>query len=319
MKIKSLIALLLAVVMCAALVSCTGSGEGSKTDAPTQRTQPTEAPTQEGPTEAPTDQPTEAPTQPDQPTEAPTEAQTDAPVNSYGQLTDAELQEFKLLLPVLLPDNTADYTFHRVMCFDGGLEQYAISGNSADHTSFVDKTGGAIWGDAAKIQAYGKNTQNRCEITVQPYNDIAIAGAKGILFWVDFSNVTIEEEGKLCASVTINTNNYRSTRGQTNTCTGYYYDGANWQETTNINACRMLLPTGFAGWVYVPATSYWHNSGDKVDGLYPNGAFDDKGQFTEDIPVDFLSFNMRCYTDGYKYSDAPDQYVIFDEILYIYG
>lgn len=319
MKMKRLLALLVAALMLFAAVSCDKGGKGGDTTAnTTTEAAPTNADT---PTDAPTDAPTAAPTAAptEGPTAAPTEPETDAPVNSFGQLTDAELLDYKLLLPVILPDNTADYTFTRVMCMDDGLDNYLVEGNSSGHTSFVEVADGALYGQAAKIQAYGKDTNNRCEITLKPNNELTIEGAKGVLFWVDFSHVTIVEEGKLCASVTINTNDYRSTHGAVQTSIGYYWDGFTWVETTNINACRMLLPSNFKGWVYVPATSYWYNKGDKVDGLYPTQPVDANGCFTADIPTDLLSFNMRCYTDGYQYSNDPDQYVIFDEILFIYG
>lgn len=321
MKFKSVLAAIFAALMIVSLVACNKPADPAETTPAST----TVASTPDETTATPSDVTTAAgevtTKAPEQTTDAPTtEEQTEAPApNSFGLLSDTELAAFKALLPVVLPDNTADYTFNRVMCLDQGLDNYIVEGNSGPRTEFVGVDGGAIYGEAAKLPAYGQSIDKRAEITLKTFNEITIAGAKGVMFYVDFSHVTVVEEGKLCASVTINTNDYRSTRGANETSTAYYWDGFNWIETHNINACRMLLPTGFCGWVYVPATSYWYNKGDKVDGVYPNCAADEKGLFTDEIPTDILSFNMRCYTDGYQYTDAADQYIIFDEILFIYG
>ena len=118
------------------------------------------------------------------------------------------------------------------------------------------------------------------------------------------SHVTAKEDAPLCASVTLNGNDYRANMADHGSVGYYYKDGA-WVETKNVNACRMEVPAGFCGWIYVPATSYCDSNKNPV--VDANGKFND-------IAVE----NMRCYTDGYVYTDAAENYIIFDEIIYVY-
>ena len=84
------------------------------------------------------------------------------------------------------------------------------------------------------------------------------------------------------------------------TAVAYYFDGVNWVQTTNVNACRQQIPENFKGWLYIPSTTFYGS--DEKAGL---------GETFGDIFVE----NMRCYTDGYTYS--ADNYIIFDEIVFV--
>ena len=234
--------------------------------------------------------------------------------NKFGELADAELQKLIDVVPALLPDGKPLEKFVRPYCLDDVLDKdelfthYYVSGNSSPNIELVDTDGGAIYGKAFKIPAYGKTPGgDRAEIQVQSFYDANVKGAKGIMFYVDLSHTTPNDPtlGKpTCASVTINVNNYRANMADHGSV-GYYFDGLAWNITNNVNACRMQLPDQFKGWVYIPATSFVNSSKEPIadaDGLFP------------DLAVE----NMRCYTDGYVYSTDSSSYVIFDEILYIY-
>jgi hypothetical protein len=106
----------------------------------------------------------------------------------------------------------------------------------------------------------------------------------------------------MCASVTLNGNNNRS-NGPANSAgsaVAYYFDGNAWVQTTNVTSCRLEIPNNFAGWIYVPSSSFF----DKVSGTALGDTFGDI----------FLT-SMRCYTDGYVYS--AENYIIFDEIVFV--
>ena len=309
---KRIIALLLCLIMAVTAVAC------NKTETPAETTQ---APVNENPTEAPeaTEAPaTEAPETEAPATEAPettkapetTEAVETAPAYEFSSLSAAEQAALKAAMPVSLPDFSTYEIVTRAMCFDGGDADYVIQGNSKGSAKFVSEAEGAIYGQAVKIAAINDGGNNRTEIEVVPLNDMDISTAKGIMFYVDFSNVvpatdsTTGEFKKMCTSVTINTNTYRA-KGPNNgngdgSAIGYYYTAGSWVQTSNINACRMEIPLNFAGWVYIPATSFY-------DGTNKVGLGETFG--------DIFVMNMRCYTDGYTYS--ADNYIIFDEIVYI--
>jgi hypothetical protein len=142
----------------------------------------------------------------------------------------------------------------------------------------------------------------RAEIEVLPMSDVNISEAKGVMFYVDFSNVQIAEGKKMCASVTINGNDNRSNgpANSTGSAVGYYFDGNSWVQTTNVTSCRLEIPNNFAGWIYVPSSSFY----DKVGGSALGDTFGD-----------IFLMSMRCYTDGYVYS--AENYIIFDEIVFV--
>lgn len=300
---KRILAILLCLIMAVSAVAC------NKTETPAETT---EAPVNENPTEAPevTEEPaTEAPAET---TEAPVETTEAAPETTeepttpieFGDLSAAEQAAIKAVMPVSLPDFSQYEIVTRVMSFDRGTDDYVIQGNSQGSATFVGETDGAIYGQAVKLAAINDKGDNRTEIEVTPLEDVIINDAKGVMFYVDFSNVQVNPEKPMCTSVTINTNTYRA-KGPNNgngdkSAIGYYYMAGTWFQTANVNACRMEIPANFAGWVYIPATSFY-------DGTNKCGLGETFG--------DIFVMNMRCYTDGYVYS--ADNYIIFDEIVFV--
>lgn len=317
MKFRSILALALALLMAFAMVACNKDGNTPADTTPsTAGTTPAPVeddttPTLDTTTEAPAKDTTTAPYEGG--TTAPAAADTTpadttpvtplAPID-YEDLSDDEKRALRNVMPDKLPDGAEFEIVSRTMCFDRGAEEYFIQGNSAGGVSFVDAENGAIYGQAVKIVAQADAGGKRAEIEVAPFEDVITEGCKGILFYVDFSNVepAADVETKMCASVTINVNDIRA-QGPENTKgsgIGYYYTGSEWVQTSNITACRMEIPLNFQGWIYIPASSYY----DKKAGA-------GLGEVFGDIFVN----NMRCYTDGYTYS--ADRYIIFDEITFV--
>lgn len=320
MKQYRFLSALLAAIMILALASC-GGEPASTTPAPGTTETPSgnegttaEITTAEATTEeATTDEITTAEATTVETTEA-------APVieyglNGYGKLDGADLQALVDLMPALLPDGTPIETFSRPFCGDDELDSdgfpmnYYIQGKASPDTTIVGTDGGAIYGQAFRLPAHGESATDRAEIEVSFFNldgniENNVKGARGILFWVDFTHVDPAEEKTVCASVTLNRNTYRCNAAN-NGSVGYYYKDGAWMETKNINACRMELCAGFAGWVYLPASSFVDSN--------KNPIADENGKFP-DIDVT----NMRCYTDNYTYSTNEANYIIFDEIIYVF-
>ncbi len=302
---KRIIALLLCLIMAVSAVACSGGNTPAETTAaPTATDAPeTDAPATDAPeTDAP--ETTEAPvetTEVVEATEAPAET---APAYEFSSLSAADQAALKAVMPVSLPDYSTYEIVTRAMSFDAGVDEYVVGGNSKGGTTFVTEAEGAVFGQAVKMAAISDKGDSRTEIEVTPLADMDISTAKGIMFYVDFSNVLPADGKQMCASVTINTNKYRA-KGPNNgngdgSAIGYYYMAGTWVQTSNINACRMEIPANFAGWLYIPSTSFYGS--DEAAGL---------GETFGDIFV----MNMRCYTDGYTYS--ADNYIIFDEIVFI--
>ena len=300
---KRIIALLLCLIMAVCAVAC----GGDNTPAETTKAPETQAPATDAPeTEAPaTDAPetTEAPAP--ETTAAPetTEAVVANPIE-FKDLSAAQQAALKAVMPVSLPDYSQYEIVTRIMSFDRGADDYVIQGNSQGSVKFVGEADGAIYGQATKVNAIDDGGTKRTEFTVVPLEDVVINDAKGVMFYVDFSNVAPNPEKPMCTSVNINTNTYRA-KGPNNgngdkSAIGYYYMAGTWFETANVNACRMEIPANFAGWIYIPATSFY-------DGTNKVGLGETFG--------DIFVMNMRCYTDGYVYS--ADNYIIFDEITFI--
>ncbi len=312
MKIKSIIALTLCLMMVLSMAACGGDNTNTPADTTTAATPDTTTAAPAADTTTAT--PEETTAAPVDTTAAPADTTTAAPADTtpvaplapieFGDLSDADKNALKSVMPATLPDGSAFEIACRTMCFDRGEEDYLIEGNSRGSATYVDDLNGAIFGKAIKINACDDGGTKRTEIQVCPFEDVITLGCKGILFYVDFSNVVpTGEPDKMCTSVTINTNDWRSQGPEKATGSGigyYYLDGA-WVQTTNITACRMQIPDNFAGWVYVPATSYYDvKNGKPLEG---------------DTFGDIFVLNMRCYTDGYVYS--ADNYIIFDEITFV--
>lgn len=309
MKIKSLIALALIFVMMFAMVACNKGDKNpaDTTTAPKADTTPTPVTTSAKPadTTTPADSTTAAPS--DTTTATPSDTTTASsgeltPVD-FSELSDAEKAALKSVMPATLPNDEKYDIACRTFCMDRADEDYLIEGNSKGSASFVGTDDGAIYGKAVKFAGKSDSKDSRGEIQLTCYGDAPIAGCKGILFYVDFSNVEInpEKTNAMCASVTINTNDVRS-QGPENavgSAVAYYYENNTWVKTTNIMTCRISIPNNFAGWIYVPASSYYDKNAGAIGDTFP----------------DIFIINMRCYTDGYTYS--ADSYIIFDEITFV--
>ncbi len=231
------------------------------------------------------------------------EPETEPPL-AVDNISTSEMDILRLAMPLSLPDGSNFEILTRLMCFDNE-DDYTISGNSKGSARFVGESEGAVYGKAISFAGKADSKDSRGEIQISPATVKCVEGARGILFYVDFSHLKVKEGAEMCASVTINTNSVRSKgSGENGTAVAWYFLDGIWTETTNINACRLQIPQGFAGWVYVPASSFTQTS----DGLYWDSA---TNTFTDTVFID----NMRCYTDGYDYS--ADSYVIFDEITFI--
>ena len=303
---KRIIAFVLCLMMVFSFAACTTDEPAETTKAPGTQApadETTKAPADET-TQAPADETTKAPA--DETTQAPADETTAAPKASFefGALSSADQAALLSVMPGTLPSGSSFEIVTRVMSFDYGTDEYLVEGNSSGSAQFVDVTGGAIFGQAIKMAAIADSGSGRAEIQVVPYGDMDISTAKGVMFYVDFSNVATAEGKEMCTSVTINTNKYRA-KGPNNgngdsTAVAYYYDGTTWVQTTNINACRQQIPQNFAGWLYIPSSTFYGS--DEQAAL---------GETFGDVFV----MNMRCYTDGYTYS--ADNYIIFDEIVFV--
>lgn len=305
---KRILALATAMLMLLALVACEAGGNGDVTTAAPDGTKDpavNSTAADPGTTKAP--EATQSPETTKEPanTEPATTAapETEAPL-AVDSISKSEMDILRLAMPINLPDGSDFEILTRLMCMDNDAD-YTVGGNSKGSTKFVGEAEGAVYGKAICFAGKADSQDSRGEIEISPAEVKCVEGARGILFYVDFSHLTPEEGKEMCASVTINTNSVRSRgTGDNGTAVAWYFLDGIWTQTTNINACRLQIPQGFAGWIYVPATSFTQSS----DGLYWNSA---TGTFTDTVYVD----NMRCYTDGYKYS--ADSYVIFDELTFI--
>ena len=292
---KRIIALLLCLMMAVSAVACnSGNTPAETTKAPESQAPATDAP-----------ETTEAPVETTEVVEATTEAPVEtAPGFEFANLSAAQQAALKAVMPVSLPDFSTYEIVSRAMSFDAGADEYVVGGNSKGSAQFVTEADGAAFGQALKLAACDDGGTKRTEVEITPLADMDISTAKGVMFYVDFSNVLPAEGKEMCTSVTINTNKYRA-KGPNNgngdsSAIGYYYMAGTWHQTTNINACRMEIPTNFVGWLYIPSTTFYGSA--EAAGL---------GETFGDIFVE----NMRCYTDGYTYS--ADNYIIFDEIVFI--
>lgn len=300
---KRILAIMLCLIMAVSVVACNKTeGPAETTKAPEQ----TQAPATDAPVET-TEAPVETTEAPVETTEAPAPETTEAVVATpieFADLSAAQQAALKAVMPVSLPDFSQYEIVTRLMTLDRGADDYVIQGNSQGSVKFISEVEGAIYGQGIKVNAIDDGGTKRTEFTIVPLEDVVINDAKGVMFYVDFSNVQVDPEKPMCASVTINDNAYRA-KGPNGgngdkTGIGYYYQAGTWVETGNVNACRMEIPANFAGWIYIPSTTFY-------DGTNKVGLGETFG--------DIFVMNMRCYTDGYVYS--ADNYIIFDEIVFV--
>ena len=321
MRTKRFISMILAIFFCFGASALTSCGDKNPSGTDTTTAAQTPSGTTAGPddsTATPADT-TEAPddmtaASVDTTAEVTTEAEEefDFGLNEYGKLEGADKAKLLETLPALLPDGTPIETFVRPYCMDdeydsdGYLTHYYTGGNSSGTVKIRTVEEGAAFGTAFSFAGYGKTPGgDRGEVKFFSYYEANVKGAKGILFYIDFTHVEPDSSKTLSASVTLNSGSYRTNKAN-NESVGYYYKDGLWTETHNVTVCRMALPESFAGWIYLPATSFQQTS-DKTS------VADAQGRFI-DISVE----SMYCFTDGYKYSADDSGYIIVDEIIYVY-
>lgn len=304
MKFCRIASIILAILMLFSFTACQKENNGDGTKAP-EGSSAAPANTTAGKPEsskAPAES-TAKPTDTTKKNDETTTPETDPPL-AVDSISESEMSILRMAMPQKLPDNSDFSILTRMMCGDNP-DDYQVSGNSSGSLKYVDETEGAVYGKAFRFAGKADAKDSRGEIQINPNYVNMVPGARGILFYVDFSHIKPAEDKKMCASVTINVNKIRSkgADGQDGSAIAWYYQDGTWTQTTNINACRLEIPNNFKGWIYVPATSFTQSDGEYWDPTTER--FNDK----------FFVENMRCYTDGYTY-DA-DSYVIFDEITFI--
>ena len=193
---------------------------------------------------------------------------------------------------------------HTRLGLDSASDYAGFGSGEGKCTNVTWSSTGAVAGNAlsfaCSMTANTGGTPNRAEGTLTLKESVSSEGIKGILFYVDFSRVDPDtSKAGPVASITLNGNDYRSNYGDK---IGYYYLNGEWVQTTATNACRMQLPTGFAGWVYVPITSY------TGAGTLYNA---ETGVGVAGVEIT----NMNLYTDYYTYSDQKS--ITFDEIIFV--
>ena len=216
--------------------------------------------------------------------------------------------DFYTKIPAKLPNNET-YTINTRVGLESENDYLSFGSGEGKIANIVWGTPCGIYGNglsfACSMTAGTNGTPNRAEGNLKLVDPIFPTGIKGVLWYVDFSKMEVDtaKEGP-CASVTINGNKYRSNKNGTGAGLniGYYLKDGEWVQTTNVNSCRMQLPQGFAGWVYVPLTSY-SGEGTLYDSTTGLGI---EGEFITD---------MNLYTDHYVYSDTKS--IVFDEILFV--
>ena len=221
---------------------------------------------------------------------------------------------YKNVLPAKLPDNST-YDIHTRIGLDAEADLMSFEG--AKYANLEWPTSGGAYGGCIKFgchQTVNNGGPNRAEGTVNLLDPFLPEGVKGIMFYVDASGLTPNgaggvPEGHVAFSVTIGANTYRSNKNGNGTAKGYYYKDGAWVETTNANACRMVVPDKFKGFIYVPITEYWKSGKtDSAADLYDAAT----GLGLGNVFVE----KMNLYTEGYDYA-AAGAYVIFDEIVFV--
>ena len=210
--------------------------------------------------------------------------------------------ETRVLAPATLPSGML-YDVTARIGLDAATDYAGFGSSAGKCTNISWSTTGAAYRGALSFacsMTANNGGPNRAEGTLSLSSAVSPEGARGILFYVDFSRVDPDtSRSGPVASVTINGNTYRSNYG---TKLGYYYEGGAWVETVATNACRMQLPEGYAGWVYVPFTSY-SGAGTLYDAQSGIGL----------AGVEITTMNL--YTDYYVYSDQKS--ITFDEIMLV--
>ena len=213
--------------------------------------------------------------------------------------------DFFTKIPAKLPNNET-YEIHTRYGLDAENDYLSFTGEKYTNLQWINN---GIYGNAISFacsMTADKGNPNRAEGTLNLMDPLQMQGVKGVLWYVDFSKLsknpaqTNVGDG-VCTSVTLEGNTYRSNLGGNGTSTGYYLKDGEWVQTTNVNACRMNVPDKFAGWLYVPLSSYG-GAGDLYDA-------------TTGIGNEKFITKFNLYTDGYTYTDQAS--VVFDEIIFV--
>ena len=217
--------------------------------------------------------------------------------------------DFLSKLPASLPEGKT-YEVGLRFGMESDEEFMASAGNYGVH-SFT--TEGAVYGNAIKFNSKmsASGSARRGELYMTPAESFSTEGLRGVLFYIDFSDVEVNtgDAAGICASVSMNVNGFRAkaVAGVEGSGVGYYLQNGEWVTTQSVKQCRMALPEGFKGWVYIPLTSYT-----------VNGSADASGElFDPTTGIGLMKWitNFRVYTDGYVYTD--DHYVLVDEVLFV--
>lgn len=213
--------------------------------------------------------------------------------------------ELLLKIPSSLPGGES-FDVHTRIGLDSADSCFSLEGESFTGVSFAGEH--AVYGGALSF-ACNPDT-GRAEVKINLKDNLHVHGIKGVMWYVDFSRVSPDPKNEgPCASISLADNVFRSNNGgfPGDYAIGYYYLGGEWNVTCNVNFCRMQLPEGFCGWVYVPLTSYNRLKAGTSTELYDA----ETGVGVEGLYVSVL----RLHTDGYEYSDQKS--ITFDEIIFV--
>ena len=215
--------------------------------------------------------------------------------------------DFFAKLPAKLPNNQSYEVAYR-FGMESDEEFLSSSGNYGTH-SFT--TEGAVFGNAIKYNSLmtASGSARRNELYMDVLDSFEPTGLRGVMWYIDFTGVS-GIEGKLCSTVCLNKNGFRSAAlaGVEKSGIGYYLKDGEWVQTAPVNGDRMGVPVGFKGWMYVPITSYLVSNKSDASGVLfdPDTGLGISGQYIT---------GFRVYSDGYEYGD--DAFVLADEVLFL--
>ena len=152
------------------------------------------------------------------------------------------------------------------------------------------------------------------EVTVSPSNKFSMEGVTGVMWYVDFSNLTksTAKTPNFCTAVPINlykgtiSTQFRTYKG------GVYYYNYNtnqWVESSVASGGtdRIIVPDNYKGWIYAPLSSYI----SQKDLTITNTVFD-----TYDSNLTGITINtVQLYSNGYEFDTSKN--IIWDEILFV--
>lgn len=164
--------------------------------------------------------------------------------------------------PATLPNGNAIAAYKQLTDFDNNFESApatATKGSSA--LAFDD-----VLGNSLKI-THGSST-GTLEVTPITFEKgVNAKGYSGLIYYVDFRTASTGDVYK--HAIPINVSAYVDGGGEIEVRSlvggAYYYEDGKWiAVSADSGAYRMNLPNGFAGYVYVPFTSYCQNNSAKT-------------------------------------------------------